>query len=134
MKSVKDERKTKAQLIEELAALRQGRRREALACLRGELWDMERPEDFGRVVSALARELDALGVAYRSCAVALPDSSGEGPPLQSYHVTDGVLSHWVGQDAEAAAAVLELSRADGPTYRRARSLAQGIVAPPGSPC
>jgi len=80
---MKDEKKTKAQLIEELVELRErmgewevvGKRQQVLSRVREEVWKMEDPKDMDEVLIAIRKGLEVLGIPFQDCDVNVIDPS-----------------------------------------------------------
>jgi len=89
---MKDEKKTKAELIEELAEMRQRvvdveageKRQQVLSRVRDEVWKMENADDIRNVVTAVGKGLEMLGVPFQACDINLVDASSD-PPTVNYH-------------------------------------------------
>ena len=123
---MKDEDKTRLQLIEELAALRQqqemgrvssqDRRQQALAEIRAAVWQMETPDDIESVVAAIIRGMDAVDVAHHECAINLVEADGDRSVVRYYDVESRA---WVTSDPEHGAdAALRIWRDGTVAHRR----------------
>ena len=123
-----DAGKTKAQLIEELARLRQElaeseipreegpQGREAfVAGVKDQVWRMKGTGDIRRVLRTVHQGLGRLGMSYHACDINLVDSSGD-PPLVSYYTLDG--DDWrEGEEEEGRETVLRIWREGKIAYR-----------------
>ena len=135
---MKDEFKTKAQLIGELAELRQqvgeleAEKANALSStlqrtllknqvtkrIRDEIWKMKSHEDMGGVLSAMREGLVELSVSFRSCGVNLVDSKTKPSSVQGHSVIPQ--KGWDREKAETHGnrVVLQIWRAQKVAYRR----------------
>jgi len=71
---MKDEKKTKAQLMEELVELRQRvvdveLRQQVLANVREEVWKMKDPKDMDEVLVVIRKGLEVLEIPFQNCDV-----------------------------------------------------------------
>jgi hypothetical protein len=91
---MKDANKTKAQLMGELAELRQqktewettGRQQQVLSHVREEVWGMSGSGDIEYVVEAVRRSLVRLSIPFKSCGVSVLEAS---PLFSVSEITDG---------------------------------------------
>jgi len=95
-----DVKKTQAQLIEELAELRQqvGEERQQnqyqsnVSRIRDEIWKMKSSEDIEQVLIGIRDMLQALEVPFTDCSVNMVDSSSDPPSIQVHGMRQR--EHW----------------------------------------
>ncbi|MFH1569933.1 MAG: ATP-binding protein [Gemmatimonadota bacterium] len=120
-----DARKTKAQLVGELARLR-GRlseleaagavRRQAIARIRERIWSMERPDDIRAVVAEMGQGLRALQVPFQDIGINLVDPGRQAPGAAPHSLTEQ--GEWRGPgDAWGIELIQQFWRGGTPVYR-----------------
>ena len=120
-----DADKTREQLEEELAALRQrvealrveDHRRRGISRVRDQIWKMRRGQDMEQLLEAVGSCLQELGVSFDQCGVNLLDRDAVPPSVTFYNIARSGQTTMEGSE-KAVQVILEIMQNQAVGYRR----------------
>ncbi len=126
---MRDEDKTREQLISELAEQRRQIRefhthaqrlevqRSALYVVREEVWKMQDEEDIENVIMAVRSHLVKLGIPFQACGLNIISDASDPPAVRFHNMTRE--GYWSVEENEKASRIIaQFWRAGRPVYRR----------------
>ena len=122
---MKDENKTRAPFIEELAELRArmaevevaaSRQKQVMVKVREQIWQMQREEDIDKVLVAIREGLDILEISFQECGVNIIDAFALST-VNSHHM--GSREEWIKAGPERGSEIIHQIWHEGePAYRQ----------------
>ena len=88
---------------------------QVLQDIRGEMWKMHRKEDIEKVLAALKKGLENLGITFTECGINHVDNTQSPPIIRSYVMG---LSQWVDSHQTEQHPILDMWRSGEVVYRR----------------